>query len=67
MHTTLKSSPSDHTTLVLTFGWVLVLAKCALLTWAIHHWSVPIHPGWLVWPTLAFAALATGLWVSRDR
>lgn len=66
MHSLLKPSASDRTALVLAVGWLLVIAKCVLLAWAIKHWSVPIHAGWLVWPTLAFAALATGLWVTRD-
>ncbi len=67
MNTTLKSPTPDRTALVITLAWVLILAKCILVTWAINRWSVPIHPGWLVWPTLAFATLATGLWVSHRR
>jgi hypothetical protein len=43
--------------------WVLILAKCTLVWWAIGHWNVPIHPAWIVLPTLLFAVLATGLWL----
>lgn len=43
--------------------WTLILAKCALIWWAIDHWSVPIHPAWVIVPTLLIAALATGLWL----
>lgn len=43
----------------LTIGWTLILVKCAVLPWAMRHWNVPFHPGWIVWPTLAFAGFAT--------
>lgn len=50
-------------------AWALILAKCVVVWWAIGHWQVPIHPAWVVGPTLVFAALATGLWIAyyRDR
>jgi hypothetical protein len=44
-------------------AWMLILAKCVLIWWAIDHWSVPIHPAWVIVPTLLFAVLATGLWL----
>jgi hypothetical protein len=47
-------------------GWVLILLKCTALWWAIIAFHVPIHPMWLVGPTLAFAALATALYIWRD-
>lgn len=47
---------------IILVGWLLVLLKCVFVTWAIRRWAVPFHPGWLVGPTLAFAALATALW-----
>lgn len=47
--------------------WAVILAKCALVWWAMVHWSVPMHPAWIVLPTLLFALLATGVWlVARD-
>lgn len=46
-------------------AWVLILAKCVLVWWAIGHWHVPLHPAWIVAPTLVFAALATALWVTH--
>jgi hypothetical protein len=45
-------------------AWLLVLAKCALIWWAIGHWHVPFHPLWVVGPTLLFAVLATGAWLA---
>ena len=47
-------------------GWVLILVKCAFIWWAIITYNVPIHPLWLVAPTIAFAALATALYIWRD-
>lgn len=44
--------------------WMLILAKCSLVWWAIIHWNVPFHPAWIVLPTLLFAALATVLWIA---
>lgn len=46
--------------------WMVVLAKCALIWWAMVRWQVPFHPVWIVLPTLLFALLATGLWLSAD-
>jgi hypothetical protein len=46
-------------------AWLLIALKCVIITWAIRSWQVPIHPLWLVLPTLMFAALATVLWVSH--
>jgi hypothetical protein len=45
---------------------VLILIKCAVIWWAIIAYNVPIHPLWLVAPTIAFAALATALYIWRD-
>ena len=47
-------------------GWVLILVKCGVLWWAIIAYNVPIHPLWLVAPTIAFAALASALYIWRD-
>jgi hypothetical protein len=46
-------------------AWVLIVAKCFLVWWAIGHWNVPIHPLWIVAPTVAFAALATSIWLTH--
>lgn len=47
-------------------AWVLILAKCAAVWWAIGHWHVPVHPAWIIVPTLLIAALATVLWVTHE-
>jgi hypothetical protein len=43
-------------------AWVLILAKCAAVAWVIDRWHVPFNAGWVIIPTLVFAALATVLW-----
>ncbi|MCF3648325.1 hypothetical protein [Synoicihabitans lomoniglobus] len=46
-------------------AWVLILAKCEFVHWAVAHWSVPIDAWWIVGPTLVFAAVATALWLAH--
>lgn len=46
-------------------AWILILAKCAAVWWVIDHWHVPVHPAWIIAPTLAMAALATFLWATH--
>ncbi|MDO8541349.1 MAG: hypothetical protein Q7S40_12995 [Opitutaceae bacterium] len=48
-------------------AWVAIAVKCVLVWWAIQHWNVPIHPAWVIAPTLAFAGLASGLWLTHTR
>lgn len=48
-----------------SLAWVVILAKCALVWWAIDHWNVPVHPAWIIGPTLGMAALATLLWLGH--
>ena len=45
--------------------WLLIALKCALVWWAINAWHVPFHPLWIVIPTVVFATLATGLWLTH--
>ncbi|MDX2186902.1 MAG: hypothetical protein SFV32_08220 [Opitutaceae bacterium] len=47
----------------LVVAWLLILAKCVIVSWAIEHWQIPFKAGWLIYPTLAFALLATVLWI----
>ena len=50
---------------VMAIAWVLILLKCVLVYWAINHWRMPFHAMWIIGPTIAFAALATGLWLAH--
>ncbi len=46
-------------------AWFIIAAKCVLVWWAIGRWQVPVHPAWVIVPTLMMAALATVLWVTH--
>jgi len=47
-------------------GWVLIALKCSVLPLAFEHWQVPVHPGWVVIPTLVFGGLVTFLIATHD-
>ena len=47
--------------LLLEVGWAVIIAKCLAVPWVIAHWQIPVHPGWVIVPTLLFAALITFL------
>lgn len=50
----------------LVAGWILIAVKCLLTPWAIAHWQVPVHPGWVIVPTLIFASVVTVLIFRHD-
>ncbi len=54
----LKAAPR-RTRWILEVGWALILVKCAATPWIIAHWQIPVHPGWIIGPTLGFAVLVT--------
>jgi hypothetical protein len=56
---------SRRSELVLGIGWLLVLAKCVLVWWTCHTYSVPVHPAWVIIPTLLGAILCTVVYWRR--
>jgi hypothetical protein len=48
-------------------AWIIIFVKCVVVWWAIEHWQMPFHPAWIIGPTLAFAALASLLWLTHAR
>lgn len=50
----------------LFIGWLLIAIKCAAIWWLIETYDAPIHPMWLVGPTVLFGLLATALYIWRD-
>ena len=48
-------------------AWLVILVKCVVVRWAMDHWQVPFHSAWIIAPTLAFAALASVLWLTHQR
>jgi hypothetical protein len=47
-------------------GWTLILTKCALASFAISHWNVPVDPGYIWWPSVIFGAVCTFLYLRRE-
>jgi len=46
-------------------AWLLIVAKCFAVAWAIPRYSVPIAPIVIIGPTLFFAAVVTVLWTTH--
>ena len=56
----------------LVVGWIVITTKCLLAPALLVRWEIPVHPSWVVVPTLIFASLATVLawthdWGNGDR
>jgi hypothetical protein len=49
----------------LGIAWLLILVKCVVVWWAIPHYHVPVHPLWVIGPTVFFAAWVTVLWTTH--
>jgi hypothetical protein len=50
---------------IMAGAWLLIVVKCVLVWWAVDHWHMAFHPLWVVGPTLLFAGLATGVWLTH--
>jgi hypothetical protein len=46
-------------------AWLLIVAKCFVVWWAIPHYHVPVHPLWIIAPTLFAAAFITVVWTAH--
>ena len=44
-------------------AWLAIAAKCWLVWWAAHRWSLAFNPLWVIAPTLGFATLVTAVWL----
>jgi hypothetical protein len=47
-------------------SWLLIVVKCFVIIWVINHWAVPIHPYWIIMPTILMAALGTVVYCRRN-
>lgn len=47
-------------------GWILIALKCTALPSLFDRWEVPVHPGWVIVPTLIFGGLVTVLIAMHD-
>lgn len=68
----MELAPKSHTRVPssivtgVVVGWILIALKCTLLPSLFDRWQVPIHPGWVIIPTLIFGAVTTVLVVTHD-
>ena len=46
--------------------WLFIVVKCFAVIWAIDHWAVPVHPYWVIVPTILMATLCTAIYCRRD-
>jgi hypothetical protein len=60
-----KTSP--WVTRLIVGGWVLIVIKSVVVWWACAHYALPFHPMWVIGPTVAFAALCTGVYLYARR
>jgi hypothetical protein len=58
-HPLLATAVSRRTRWILEIGWLVIIAKCLAVPWIVARWQVPVHPGWVIVPTLIFGALVT--------
>lgn len=42
-----------------TCFWAIIILKSVLVHWAIERYDIPVHPFWVVIPTLILAGVAT--------
>jgi hypothetical protein len=43
-------------------GWILIVVKSVVVWWACARYDVPFNALWVIAPTVAFAALGTGVY-----
>ena len=58
-HSLMAAPLAQRTRRFLEIGWLIIVAKCLAVPWVISHWQVPVHPGWVIVPTLVFAVVVT--------
>lgn len=46
-------------------GWLLIALKSAIVWWACVRYAVPVHPLWIIAPTVAFGLLCTFVYYGR--
>ena len=46
--------------------WVAIAGKCWLTVWLIQKYHVPVHPLWVIAPTVLFALLCTAVYFRRE-
>ncbi len=49
----------------MTIAWLIIAVKCVFVWWALNHWNIQINPLWVIGPTVMFALLVTGIWLTH--
>jgi hypothetical protein len=50
---------------IIALGWILIAFKSAFIWWACSRYQVPIHPLWIIAPTVMFGLLCTAIYIGR--
>lgn len=61
-----RRRPSLEVERLILVAWLIIIAKCLLVAWAIERFGIPVHAGWVVVPTLFMAAICTALYYRKD-
>ncbi|MBK9991352.1 MAG: hypothetical protein IPP19_11615 [Verrucomicrobia bacterium] len=67
IHTSESPKNSPWATRLIIGGWALIGIKSVVVWWACAHYTLPFHPLWVIAPTVAFAALCTGVYLYARR
>jgi hypothetical protein len=62
-----RSKGNPRVTRLIAAGWGLIAVKSVIVWWACAHYALPFHPLWVIAPTVAFAALGTGVYLFARR
>lgn len=66
VHLKERRQPSRKVERLILIGWLIIVSKCFVVAWAIERYSIPIHPGYVIVPTLFMAAICTALYYWKD-
>jgi hypothetical protein len=60
-----REARSRRSEVLLFIGWILIGCKCVAVAWLIKQYHVPVHPAWIIAPTVMFAGVCTSLYIWR--
>ncbi len=58
----LRNARVDHWLII---GWIAIGLKCVAVWWICRHYQVPVHPLWVIVPTVLMAALGTMIYLRK--
>jgi hypothetical protein len=60
-----RSARSRRVERLLAIGWILIALKSVAVWWACRKYAVPIHPLWVIGPTVFMGLLCTAIYWRR--